>query len=278
MGSIFGGGGGGGSPPSPPKLRQVDTSVGGPLWTTAADFGQQWANLMRGSYGLGQSTGPASWEAQYLGPGALAMMGQARQMTNAPGTMPEIQNILKTGFGKPETVSGVPQAGSKGGEWNLGMSPFEVSQQLGQQYKAPYGQLERAQGLDLALTKQWQPPNLTLSGADLTNVAMGQAAVNQQLQQQALQAALAGSNAAASAQAAAQASEFGALGKAGSGVINAFFQGSPDLTSGGYYQPSMFGALFGGGGSPEGIGGAYDPGVADAAAGGGGSFLGTGGG
>jgi len=231
VGGVFGGGGGGGSPPSPPKLKQVDTSLGGPLWTTAANAGQQWANLMRGSYGLQPATAaaPASWEAKYLGPGALALMGQA-QRPFVGQQDPQVQGALKTAFGRG---------------YNLGSDPYQMAQQLGQQFRAPLGQLERNQQFATSLLKQWQPPNLTLTGEDLLNVKMQQMAQNQRAQQQALEAAMGASNVAAQQQAAASAAGIGALGKVGQSAISSLT--SPTLQSGGYYQ-SPLGLLFGGGG------------------------------
>ena len=164
MGSLFGGGGGGGSPPKAPKLRQVSTALTGPLYQQSAAIGDQWANLMRGSYGLGQTTGPPSWEAQYLGPGALAMQRQAG-IPFAGQQDPQVQAALRTGFGST---------------WNLGATPYQTSQQLGQQFRAPLGQLQRAQTFETGLLKQWQPPDLRFTGEDLLNVKMQQTAQNAQ--------------------------------------------------------------------------------------------------
>ncbi|PWT94145.1 MAG: hypothetical protein C5B54_00485 [Acidobacteria bacterium] len=236
MGSIFGGGGGGGSAPAPPKLKQINTSLTGPLYTTAAKAGDQWANLMRANYGLGPAGpgAPASWQAKYLGPGALAMMKQSG-LPFAGKQDPQVTGTLTTAFGAP----------SGGGEWNLGGDPFTMGANLGQQFRNPLGQLERNQGFVGSLEKQWQPPNLRLTGEDLANVKMQQMTQNAQAQQQAFEAALQGQNLASSSQAAASAAEIGALGKLGGAGITAFT--SPSLSSSGYYQPSPFGAIFGGG-------------------------------
>lgn len=241
MGGIFGGGGGGGSPPKAPKLQQVDTSLTGPLYTTAAAAGDQWANLMRGSYGLGQSTGPPSWEAKFLGPGALALMGQAKTDTETPGKDPQVEGALQAGFG-----SRGGQAGSGAASWDLGGSdPYKVSQNLGQQYKAPQGQLQRGQNLTSSLLHQWQPPDLRLTGEDLLSVATQQAAQNAQGQQAAFAQALQNSNIASNAESLANASEISSIGKVGTSAINAAF-GSPSLSEGSYYQAPI-GSLFGGG-------------------------------
>jgi len=246
MGSVLGGGGGGGSPPKPPKLRQVSTSLTGPLYTQAAAIGDQWANLMRGSYGLGQTTGPPSWEAQHLGPGALAMMQQA-SLPFAGQQDPQMQAALQTALGPGGGQFGGAGAGSS---WDLGTNPFQVSQSLGQQYKAPLGQLQRNQQFAQGLLRQWAPPNLRLTGEDLLNVAMGNAAQQAQAQQRMLEAQLQASGVAAQQQAAAQAAGIGALGKLGTAGINTFF-GTPSTTPG--YQ-SPYQMLFGGGGG----GGATD--------------------
>lgn len=231
MGSMFGGGGGG-SPPTAPPLRQVDTSMTGPLYKQSAAMGDRWAALMRGSYGLGGSAGPPSWQAKYLGPGALAMMKQSG-IPFAGGQDPQVAGAMKTGFGDAP---------------NLGTDPYQVSRNLGQQFKAPLGQLQRNQSFQTALEKQWQPPNLRLTGEDLLNVKMQQMTQNAQAQQAGYAAALQGSSAASQAQSAATAAEIAGLGKiAGAGATAAF---SPSLSSSGYYQPSPFASMFGASSGP----------------------------
>src|SRR5215469_11451589 len=219
MSGLFGGGGGG-SPPTAPKLKQVSTSLTGPLYTQSAALGDQWAALMRGSYGLGAGQGPPSWEAKYLGPGALAGMGQAKQEIMAPGQDPQLGAVLSKGFGGGFSPGQGRFGGAgAGSSWDLGATPFQVAKELGQ---TPLQQLQRGQAAAVTETGLWKPPQLRLTGADLLNVQMGQMAQNAQQQQLAYQAQLAGSSAAAQAQAAAQASEIGAVGKFGSGLINAY--------------------------------------------------------
>lgn len=236
MSSLFGGGGGGGSPPAPPKLQTVKTGLGAPLYQQSARIGDEWANLMRGSYGLGQSTGPASWEAKYLGPGALAMMGQAGQMEARPGQDPQLRGVLNTAFGAPGGFFGA----SGGANWNLGRTPFQVAANLGQQFRAPLGQLQRGTQFTTGLLKQWQPPNLRLTGEDLLNVAMGTAAQRGQAAQQAFEAGLQGSIAGGQQEALANMAALQAWGKAGTGILNTAL--SPSLSSSGYYSPSFFAA------------------------------------
>ena len=203
-------------------------------------MGDEWANLMRGSYGLGQSTGPASWEAKYLGPGALAMMGQAA-LPFAGQQDPQVTGTLQKGFGAPTFAGGGGAFGGGGGgsSWNLGSNPYEMARELGQ---APMAQLSRNQNFAMNLLKQWQPPDLRLTGEDLLNVKMGNMTQAAAARQQAYQAALAGSGAAAQSQAAAQAAEIGSIGKLATSGINAF--SSPSLSSEGYYQPSLFAQMF----------------------------------
>jgi hypothetical protein len=248
MSTLFGGGGGG-SAPTPPKLRQVSTAVGGPLWNTAADFGKTWAANMRSSYGLGQTAGATvgpSWEAKYLGPGALAMQGQAAT-AEAGGMDPQVQGVLQSGFGAPRGAGA-----STGSTWNLGVNPYQTAKELGQ---APLTQLERNQGFTTALEKQWQPPDLTLTGTDLYDVATQQAAQNAQARQAALAAQIQGSNYAASAQAQAQGAETAAFGNIAAAGIKAF---TPTT---GYYAP---------GSTPGGTGGSdYSSPPSDVSPGGG---------
>jgi hypothetical protein len=240
MGGLFGGGGGG-SAPKAPKLRQVSTSLTGPLYTKTAAIGDKWAELMRASYGLGPPSegAPASWEAQYLGPGALAMQSQAAQQQVAPGQDPQVQQALATSFGPGGGTFGGAGAGSS---WDLGADPYAVSRNLGQN---PLQQLSRGQQFTQQLLKQWQPPNLRLTGEDLLNVSMGQAAQNAQAQQAAFQASLTGQLGASQAQSALSAAGIGALGKLGAAGITQLTQPSPSLSPTGYYQPSFLGAMFG---------------------------------
>lgn len=254
MGGLFGGGGGGGDPPKPPHLMQVDTSLTGPLYTQSSAIGDQWANLMRGSYGLGQSTGPASWEAQYLGPGALANMGQAKTTVETPGRDPQVEGALKTAFGGRGGA-----AGSGAASWDIGgTNPYAVAQNLGQQYKNPLGQLQRGQQLEEGLLNQWKPPDLRLTGEDLLSVATQQAAQNAQGQQAAFEQAIQSSNIAANQQNMLNATAIGAAGKIGSSAISGAFnwgQPSSSLSSSGYYQPpagAAFGSDMAAGGAGEG--------------------------
>jgi hypothetical protein len=249
MSTLFGGGGGG-SAPAAPKLRQVSTAVGGPLWNTAADFGKTWAANMRSSYGLGQTAGatvPPSWEAKYLGPGALAMMGQAR--TAETGAMdPQTQAVLQSGFGAPAGAGA-----STGSTWNLGVNPYQEAKELGQ---APLQQLQRNQGFTMGLEKQWPAPELTLTGADLYSVATQQAAQNAQARQAALAAQIQGSNYAAAAQSQAQGAETAAFGNIAAAGIKSF---ATPYT--GYYAP---------GSTPGGTGGSdYSAPPSDVSPGGG---------
>jgi hypothetical protein len=249
MGSLFGGGGGG-SAPVAPKLKQVDTSLTGPLYQQSAAMGDQWANLMRGSYGLGQSTGAPSWEAKYLGPGALAMMGQAA-LPFAGKQDPQTQAALTTGFGAPsfQGAGGAFGGGGAGSTWNLGSDPYQMARELGQK---PEQQLQRAQGFESALLKQWPPPQLRLTGEDLLSVKRQQDIQNAQAQQAAYEAALQSSSYAASAQAQAQGAETQALGQLGGAGIKAFT--SPSLSSTGYTQTPL-GLAFNPGSTPGGTGG-----------------------
>lgn len=241
MGSLFSGGDSG-SPPEAPTLRQVGTKLTDPLYTRSAHFGDKWARLMRSSYGLAPPSkgAPASWEAQFLGPGAKAMMGQAALPFQGRQD-PQLQDVMQSaGFGRV----------------NLGSNPYEVAQNLGQQFSAPLGQLQRNQTFLNAMLNQWKPPDLRLTGEDLLNVAMGQAAQRGQAQQQAFESQLLGATSAAQQQGLANAATLGAIGKVGSGAINAFF--SPSLSSQGYYQPSLFASLIGGTGPTDvGTGSAY---------------------
>lgn len=241
MGSLFGGGGGsGGNPPPAPKLKQVDTSLTGPLYTESAAAGDQWANLMRGSYGLGQSTGPASWEAKYLGPGALAMMGQAKTDMATPGADPQVQGAERT-------------AGM--GNVDLGATPFKVSQNLGQQFKAPLGQEQRNNQFETGLLNQWKPPNLRLTGEDLLSVSTQQAAQNANASNAAFEQAIQASNIAANQNSMLNAAGIGAAGQIGSAAIKgAFNYGSPSLDSSGYYSAPIEAGF--GGGSDMAAGGA----------------------
>jgi hypothetical protein len=193
------------------------------------------------NYGLGPATAdmPAGWQAQFLGPGAKAMMGMASQGISAPGKDPQTQAVLAKAFGG----GFIPGTGTGGSTWNLGIDPFDVSKQLGQN---PLQQLMRNQQFTQNLSSQWQPIATTLSGRDLFDVATQQAAIRGQQQQAMLSNATTAYNAAVGAQAAAQASELQGLGQLASSGIKAAF--SPSLSSGGYYQPSLFGGLFGGGG------------------------------
>jgi hypothetical protein len=205
-------------------------------------MGDRWANLMRGSYGLGQSTGPETPWMQPLGHGALAMMKQA-EIPFAGQQDPQTQDVLKSAFGKASEQG----ANAGGSTWNLGSNPYEAARELG---KPPLQQLQRNQQFATSLMKQWQPPDLRLTGEDLLNVKMGQMSQNAQAQQQAFQAALQGSSAASAAQSQASAASIAAIGKLGSSAISSVF--SPSLSSSGYYQPSLFQSWTGsGGGMPE---------------------------
>jgi hypothetical protein len=212
-------------------LKQVSTSLTGPLYTTSANIGDQWAANMRAAYGLGPPTDQVqpSWEAKYLGPGALAMQSQAAQGQLASGQDPQVLAAMRN-------------VGS--GYTSLGQDPFQVAQSLGQQYRAPLGQLERGQQFTTGLLKQWQPPNLRLTGEDLLNVAMQQQAQNAAAQQAAFEAQLQGATATAQSQAAMSAAGIGALGSLGGAAVKGFT--SPALTPSGYFQ-SPLGLLFSGG-------------------------------
>jgi hypothetical protein len=211
MGGIFGGGGGGGSPPKIPPLKQVSTSLTGPLYKTAQNMAGTWNALMRQDYGF--TPGGPAWRAP-LGQGAMALQSQAaepwagKQDTQVTGT-------LQSAFGAPRF--GGAGAGSS---WDLGSTPFEVARNLGQD---PLAQLQRGQQFTTGLLKQWAPPSpaLPLTGADLLSVAMQQQAANAQQQQQAFQQQLAASNIAAQSSANAQALGTAAIGKIGAGAINA---------------------------------------------------------
>lgn len=225
-------GGGGGSAPKAPTLQQVDTSLTGPLYTQSSTIGDQWAAMMRRDYGFAPG-GPA-WRAP-LGKGALAMQAQAAaQEAGTPDK--QVTGTLKT-------------AGFGGGPLTMNLSPYQMSQELGQQFRAPYQQLQRNQQFTSTLAQEWPPPQLRLTGQDLMSVALQQQAQNAQAQQQAFEAQLMGSSASAAAQAASQGALYGALGKVAGSGINAFFSPSPSLSSSGYYQPSPFSMIFGGGGS-----------------------------
>lgn len=240
MGGLFGGGGGG-SPPTAPALKQVDTSLEGPLYTRSARMGDKWAQLMRANYGLGPASAgaPASWQAKYLGPGALAMMKQAG-LPFAGQQDPQVQGALTKGFGEGR---------------NLGADPYQMSRELGQQFKSPLGQLQRNQQFESSLLQQWKPPDLRLTGEDLLNVKMQQMTQSARARQEAYASALQGSGAAAQSQAAAQAAGIAAVGKIGTGLISA--GSSSSLSPEGYYQPSFFQTMFSGGTPGYGTGTGY---------------------
>jgi len=226
----------------------LDTSLTGGLYQGAAAAGDQWANLMRGSYGLGQSTGPASWQAQFLGPGALSMMGMAKQGMTAPGRDPQLQAVLKSGFGGGG--GGFGGAGA-GGSWDLGSTPFQVSRNLGQGFSNPLGQLQRNNQFTTGLTGQWMAPQTRLTGADLASAAMGQMTQAAGAQQAAFQSALTGASAANAAQTAAQAGAIKAIGEGAGAAL------SRSLTPGGYYSPSVFSSIQASAGSDMDPGGGY---------------------
>lgn len=247
MSSLFSSGGG--SPPVAPKLQQVGTKLTDPLYMRSAHIGDKWARLMRASYGLESPSkgAPASWEAKYLGPGALAMMGQAG-LPFAGKQDPQQQELLNRAFGAPsfQGAGGAFGGGGAGSTWNLGSNPYQTAQQLGQQFTAPLGQQQRSQQFLTSMLNQWKPPDLRLTGEDLLNVAMGQAAQSGKAQQAAFESQLLGANYAAQQQGLANAATLGALGQLGGAGIKAGFSSS--LSPEGYYQPSLFGGLFGGAG------------------------------
>lgn len=226
MGGLFGGGGGGGAPVAP-KLKQVDTSLTGPLYQTSSAVGDEWANLMRKDYGFAPG-GPA-WREK-LGQGAKAEQTQA-ELPFGGQQDPQVQGVERTGgFGNV----------------NLGSNPYEVAQNLGQQFKNPLGQQNRNQNFLDSLLNLWKAPDTRLSGADLLNVKLGTAAQASQAQQAAFEAAQLAATSSAQQQGAASAAETGALASAGAGAIRGLT--SPSLSASGYYQPSLLGSVFGGGG------------------------------
>jgi hypothetical protein len=239
MGGAFGGGGG--SAPTAPTLKQVDTSLTGDLYKTSSQIGDEWANLMRGSYGLGQSTGPATPWMQPLGHGALAMMGQANLPWEGKQD-PQVVGTLGKAFG-PGAVGALGE-----GVWQ---NPFLMARQLGE---APLTELQRNQQFTSSLANQWKPPDLRLTGTDLLNVKMQQMTQNAQAQQAAFEAALQGSSAASAAQSAAQSAAISGIGKVAGAGIQGFFGNSPSLNSTGYYQTPL-GLAFSPGGTPGGTGG-----------------------
>jgi hypothetical protein len=208
---------------------------------------------MRQDYGF--TPGGPSWRAP-LGQGAMAMMGQAA-LPFAGQQDPQVTGALKSaGFG----------------DVNLGSTPFEVSQNLGQQFRDPYHQLTRNQTFATTLLNQWKPPDLRLTGEDLLNVAMQQQAQNAQAQQAAFEQALQGSTFASQSAANASAAQTAAIGSIGAGAIRGIsnyynpsstpwtlgsYAGAPGTSAGAMdlYNPnynyggggSSFGGKFGGG-------------------------------